>query len=431
MIMDFTGKKLLILGGINLACDIVLRAKQMGIYVIVADYNIDSPAKKIADEGVLIDAMNVDALVSFCKDNSVDGVMTGFIDILLKPCMEVCNRLNLPCYLTDSMIELSTNKIVFKETCELYNVPVPHTYLVGDTLTEDILREVKYPVFVKPLDSSGSRGAGVCYNREDLEVRFENAITYSPTNNAIIEDFIQGREFLMNIIAQDGDYRMISMFDRYSCSDRGAAINYANLSKGPSLSIDSYYGVLEDKVINMFRSCGFKDGLFFLQGYSNDGTITFFEMGCRLGGSYYDLESECIGIDPIKLLISYAFTGRMIDNITDLPSTIGNYNCMGVCVNYLLSSSDKEETIYRIDGVNDIMKMSSCIHCEQRHREGDTYKIDKTIDKPILCVYLKVDNLDQLISEVDYMNSVFDVYNKDGQSLLKEKFCPELLKSII
>ena len=42
----FYGKKLLILGGIKLACDIVKSAKRMGAYVIVADYNEDSPAKK-------------------------------------------------------------------------------------------------------------------------------------------------------------------------------------------------------------------------------------------------------------------------------------------------------------------------------------------------------------------------------------------------
>ena len=47
---EFEGKKLLIIGGVRLACDIVRRAQEMGAYVIVADYDENSPAKIIADK---------------------------------------------------------------------------------------------------------------------------------------------------------------------------------------------------------------------------------------------------------------------------------------------------------------------------------------------------------------------------------------------
>ena len=83
---EFEGKKLLILGGIRLVCDIVKRAQNMGAYVVVADYLTDSPAKLIADEAVLIDALDVDAIVDYCRKANIDGVTTGFVDILLQPC---------------------------------------------------------------------------------------------------------------------------------------------------------------------------------------------------------------------------------------------------------------------------------------------------------------------------------------------------------
>ena len=60
---EFEGKKLLILGGVKLACDIVEQAHAMGAYVVVADYLENSPAKAVADEGVLINAVDADALV--------------------------------------------------------------------------------------------------------------------------------------------------------------------------------------------------------------------------------------------------------------------------------------------------------------------------------------------------------------------------------
>lgn len=419
---ELRGKKILILGGIRLACDIVTRAQKMGIYVVVADYLVDSPAKKIADESVLIDATDVDALVAYCRKAHIDGVTTGFVDVLLQPCFEVCKRLGLPCYLTPKMIEVSTNKIAFKETCNSFGVPVPQTYLVGDQITQEVYERISYPVFVKPLDASGSRGAGICRNREELDHQFKEAVGYSGTRNAIIEDYISGREFLMNFIAQDGEFRMISMFDRYVTADRGSAINYASLSMGPSKAVDYYLNKVNEKVVNMFKSLGFRDGIYFLQGYSEGDKITFFEMGCRLGGSYYDLERKCIGIDPIDMLIRYALSGKMGDDVSSVPVNIGKYKNIAVCVNYLLAG--KEGTIHRISGIEEIKKMSSFVYADQVHFEGYHYESDRTVDKPVLSVYLAANDMEQLVRDINYMNSVIIVQDKDGKSLLKEKFDP-------
>ncbi len=422
----FEGKKLLILGGIKLICDIVIRAKELGAYVIVADYHENSPAKQIADEGVLINALDVDAIVEFCKKARIDGITTGFVDILLQPCYEACKRLGLPCYLTSRMIEVSTNKVAFKETCLQYDVPVPQTYLVGNNIKDEILEKINFPVFVKPLDASGSRGANICRNKNELKTHFPEAVALSASKNAIIEDYLTGREFLMNFIAQDGEFRMISMFDRHTTSDRGGAINYASLSFGPSRAIDFYYDKINSKVVEMFKSLGFRDGIYFLQGFYDNNKITFYEMGCRLGGSYYDLENACIGIDPINMLIEYAFTGIMSNKFSDIPKNVGKYDKIAVCVNFLLKG--KEGTINKIVGVDKIKQMKSHIFLEQRYNEGYYYNDgDNIVDKPILCAYLVVDDFNHLVNEVNHMNSIFYVTDINGESLLMEKFNPENL----
>ena len=422
---ELEGKRLLILGGFNLACVIIRHAQALGAYVVVADYNENAMAKDIADKFALVSATDVDALVELCKKEKIDGVTTGFVDILLQPCYEVCQRLGLPYYVTPKMLTMSTNKIDFKETCNQYGVPVPQTYFIGAKIPDEVYGRINYPVFVKPLDASGSRGAGICHNREELDKQVEIAAGFSVTNNAIVEDYITGREFLMNYIAQDGEFRMVSMFDRYASSDRGGAINYASLSLGPSKAVDYYFDEVESKVINMFRSLGFKDGLYFLQGYSDGNKITFFEMGCRLGGSYYDLERKCIGIDPVDMTIRYALTGKMTENINAIPAHVGRYNNIGVCVNYLLIGG--EETIFEINGIEEIKKMPSYVESEQRQFVGDHYKSDRTVDRPVFSVYLAVANKKEIVEDVNYMNSVFTVVNAEGKSLLKEKFNPELL----
>lgn len=420
---EFEGKKLLILGGIKLECDIVRRAQEMGAYVVVADYNTDSPAKQIADEAVLINAMDVDAIVDYCRTAHIDGVTTGFVDILLQPCYEVCKRLNLPCYLTPKMIEVSTNKAAFKEACQQYGVPVPQTYLIGSSISEEIYAKIQYPVFVKPLDSSGSRGAGACYNREELDARFAEALSYSASGNAIIEDYITGRDFLLDYIAVDSEFRLLSMFDRYVTTDRGSAINYANISISPSNALNNYLNKINDKVINMYKQLGFTDGLLFMQGYADGDRITFFEMGCRLGGSYYNHQKKCLGHDALSMIVRYAFSGKMTENIKDIPIDVACYNGKyALDINFLLKGTD--ETVSEMKGIDEVIHLPSCISTIQYHDIGYHYTKDRTIDRPIYTVEIVVDSEQKVIEDVNSVNRVFDVLNEKGESILLEKYDP-------
>lgn len=423
---EFEGKKLLILGGFYLACDIVKAAQRLGAYVIVADYNPESPAKDIADRFELISTLDVDALEKFCRQEGVDGVTTGFVDILLQPCYDLCQRLGLPCYMTPKMIEVSTNKVAFKEECNRYGVPVPQTYLVGGEITDEVYSKINYPVFVKPLDSSGSRGAGVCNNREELDARFEEALSYSVSHNAIIEDYITGREFLMDYIAVDGEFRVLSMFDRYMTPDRGSAVNYSNISMTPSKAIDKYLDEINDKVIAMYKGLGFTDGVLFMQGYYDGKRITFFEMGCRLGGSYYNHQRACLGHNAIDMVVRFALSGKMTNEIESIPVDIAKYNGKyALDCDYLLKGFD--ETIAKIVGLDEIRKMEGVVEIQQFHDVGYHYVKDRTVDKCIVDIEIVCNSKEEVIEKVNYLNNTFDVLNEKGESLLMTKLNPEAL----
>ena len=422
---EFEGKRLLVLGGITLACDIVLHAQAMGAYVAVADYNVDSPAKAIADEAVLIDATDVDALVEYCKENQIDGVTTGFIDILMPVCYKVCKLLGLPYYATEKMISMSTNKNDFKETCNHYGVPVPVTYLNGSFITDDIYNSIEYPVFVKPLDSSGSRGCGICSNRLELDSQFAEALSYSPSKTAIIEQCLIGREFLLDYIAVDGEFRLLEMFDRYVCADRGSAINYANLSIAPSKSLDLYMQKINDKVVGMFKNLGFTDGLIFLQGHVYDDKITFYEMGCRLGGAFYNCEQACIGLNAIDMIVRYALSGRMVNNIDEIPLDIANFSKYGLSYNFLLNQ--EEGTIAKIEGIDIMENLPSYITSIRPRGVGFNNIIDRTVDKPVITIHMACDNLEQVKKDIKMLNDNIKVTNTHGASMLMQVFDPKEL----
>lgn len=74
---DLKGKKLLILGGIQLSNNIIDSCRKQGVHTIVADYLPDSPAKKNADESYLVSTTDVDAVVKLGQELQVDGIFTN------------------------------------------------------------------------------------------------------------------------------------------------------------------------------------------------------------------------------------------------------------------------------------------------------------------------------------------------------------------
>ena len=141
--MNLKGKKLLVLGGTKLSGEIVQKAKELGIYVIVADYDENAPAKIISDKASMVSAIDVAAVVKLIKDERIDGVLTGFIELLLPFYQQICEKAQLPCYDSKEHIEYGTNKNKFKQLCRDFEVPVVEDYKINNPISKADFDKVK------------------------------------------------------------------------------------------------------------------------------------------------------------------------------------------------------------------------------------------------------------------------------------------------
>ena len=156
--------KLLILGATYHEIDIVERAHNKGIYVIVTDNNLDwskSPAKYVADEAWNISWSDIDALVLECRESKVNGIIAGFSEFRVENMIKLCDKLGLPCTLSMKQLNLTRDKIQFKNLCAKYGIRGVPEYKYGDS--------INFPVIVKPVDRAGSIGINVAYNQEEFE----------------------------------------------------------------------------------------------------------------------------------------------------------------------------------------------------------------------------------------------------------------------
>ena len=248
-------KKLLILGGASVHCKLVSTAKELGCYTIVTDYLEDSPAKKIADESWMINIMDVNSLVEKCRENKIDGVIAGWLDPCQRPYAEICHKLGLHCYGTPEQFFKMTNKHAFKKMCMENGVDVIPEYTETDVQNDT----VEFPVFVKPVDSRGSRGQSVCYSREELLSAIKFAKSESSNGDVIIEKYMKdAHEFQVTYFYVDGKPYLVRTVDSYCGAEENHLEKVVACAISPSRYTELYLSQAHENVIKMFSNLGIK-----------------------------------------------------------------------------------------------------------------------------------------------------------------------------
>ncbi|MBE6922266.1 MAG: ATP-grasp domain-containing protein [Ruminococcaceae bacterium] len=412
------GKRLLLLGGIAHAMEIVRAAQEMGVVVYVTDYYEMSPAKTIADKAVRVSTTDVEALTKFCRDEKIDGVITGFIDSMLPYCEKTCTRMGLPFWGTQEQIEVCIHKGLFKDACRRYGVPLAKEYSLEHDGTglirNEVLEEIKYPVIVKPVDNSGSRGVYVCRNERELEENFRSALSFSKSKQVLVEQCLTGQHVNMYYTLSNGEIYLSAMADRYVDYLDGKSAPLPVCLIHPSRYLEDYLAETDEKIKSMFRGLGMRDGVAFVQGFRcDDGQFVIYEMGYRLnGGGTYSLIEACSGYNQLKMLIRFSLTGQMGE--TEALRQ-GSAKFERLAVNYVLSVSGGE--IDQIRGLDRIRQMDCVCNVIQVRFPGDSISGKGGSAQVIAYVLLVVDDKKALASALDEIKEHVQVTDRDGNDL--------------
>ena len=108
-------KKLLVLAAGLLQIPVIKKAKEMGIFVIAADDDLDAPGMAMADKAIVPGGlMNEDKLVAIAKEEQIDGVIHPCSEVA----MNVMGRINDELHLSGISKEMAiraTNKHLMRE----------------------------------------------------------------------------------------------------------------------------------------------------------------------------------------------------------------------------------------------------------------------------------------------------------------------------
>lgn len=412
----FKGKKLLILGGKPIgSCEIVKYAQSEGAYVIVADYLSDelSPAKQLADETWNISTADINRLALKIKEFSIDGIYTGVHEFNIRRMIEICQLTGLPCYCSKEKWNQVENKELFKEMCREYEIPVTKEYRISLSCFEDQLEEIEYPVVVKPVDGSGSRGFSICTNCEELKEAYKKGRKFSESGEVLVEQFMNYKNsVIINYTLVDGEIIYSGMGDKCSkkIGENGAPIMASVIY--PSLFEKQYIDELNDKVKRMFKCEGYQNGVIWIEAFYNNEKFVFNEMGYRFGGSltYYPVEYRT-GINQLKLQVDYALSVRdksIISKTYKSPNDV--YMVLPVHV--------KPGKIAKIEGIEEIKKSSYFYQIVYVHYIGDEIQDWGSAQQVFAYIHYLANNRKEVEFFAKYIINTLKVYDEDGNNMI-------------
>ena len=417
--MEFRGKRLLILGGSRISCEIIRHAKQMGIVTGVTDwYEWErSPAKQMADEAYYVSTSDIDAMEKLIRNKKFDGIVTGFTDSVLPYYAEICERVGLPAYGTKKQFKVFIDKQKYKKLMREFDVPTIPDYIIDIDNFDETTADIVYPVIVKPSESSGARGITVCYSKDELHTAMDFAAQTSETKEFVVERYIDEQEATIFWLFVNGQYYVMMIGNRHVKHNQEGVIPLPAGYTYPSYVQPRFLSETAPKMEKMFRSIGIKNGMMFMQSKIVDGECWVYDIGYRLTGSleYINLKEMC-GYDPLDMLIHFALTGNMGE--PNIAEKVDPY--LGGKYTYNVSLLCKPGRIAEIKGLDEIRKLPGVIKIVVAHPKGDeiTQKMKGLLAQITIRILGKADSVEQMKKEMFEIQRLVHVISDKGEEMI-------------
>ncbi len=318
-------KKLAIIGAAYYQRPLYQKAKDMGLYVIGFAWADGAVCREMPDKFYEISVTEKERILEICKDEQIDGICTIASDVAAPTVAYVAEKMGL----VGNSYECASranNKYQMRKAFVAAGIPCPEYMRVkGSVCKAEIenLRELGLPLIVKPSDRSGSLGVAKVEKEEDLNSSIEHATECSFKHEAMVEQFIAGREISVEFISYQGKHYPLQITDKVTTE----APHFVELEhhQPADLSAEQYKQIyaLTDRALT---ALGVTNGASHSEyRITEEGKIFVMEIGARMGGDF-------IGAAMVKLSTGYDFVKGVIDVALDMfvPPVFGEHKHSGV-----------------------------------------------------------------------------------------------------
>ncbi|MBQ7617366.1 MAG: ATP-grasp domain-containing protein [Desulfovibrio sp.] len=304
-------KTIMILGAAEGQLNLVKICKKRGYRVICVSIAGNYPCFALADQSYYVDTRAKEEILKLAQSQKIDAITTDQTDVSVPSVAYVAEKLGLKGIGVDKAL-IFTNKYAMRQKAKAKGLAVPD-FGKAQTLKEaqDLAARIGYPLIIKPVDSSGSRGVFKINNAEELAFNFATAQAKSLQGMVIIEEFIRGKEYLADGFAMAHKYQTLDVGDK-----EYFALQNRFVSK---MCMFSSVNNLEDEQAKLVRK-------------TNDALLQAFDLPFGITHAEYILRDE----DKQVYLVECAARGGGVYLSSDLTPLACGFDTNTALLDYLL-----------------------------------------------------------------------------------------------
>lgn len=388
-------KRILMLGGSTSQICAIKKAQSMGHYVIICDYLPNNPGQYVADEFYQVSTTDKDAVLELAQKLNLDGVVCYASDPAAPTAAYVCEKLGFPTNPYRS-VEILTNKDSFRQYLAEHYFCTPKAYhfenfanVLGNC------KKFEYPVMVKPVDSSGSKGVNKVYSEGQLKDAFYDAMKYSRCGRVIIEKFIskKGYQISGDGFAVDGVLKFRCFANEFY-SDKEIK-GYVPLGEcWPCVLDKDVQDRIHMELQRLITSLGMRTGAYNIEVVIDENDdIYIMELGARNGGSLIpQITQYATGVDLVEYTIKAALGEECSDLDMKEPS--------GFWSNYMVHSTNtgKLHRVVLSDEIKD-----NLVEYQTDFKEGDEVQAFENAGHALGTMVFRYDSMEEMFNKIPHL----------------------------
>ena len=366
-------KKLLVLAAGILQVPVIKKAREMGNYVIAADGNPKAVGLPLADKAIVANITDEEVMLRIACEEEIDGVIHPCSEVSMNVMGRINDELGLSGISRETAIR-ATNKHLMREAFERYGAPSPKSFCTNaaDEGWSIFVNEFSHnTAILKPSRNSGSRGVSKISrqtSKEEFMRLFERAMNESRDKSVMLEQFIEGPEFSVEIIVWQGEIHVLTVTDKKTTEtpyfvelghnqpsvfleEIQRKLKDAAIAGVKALGLDNCAAHAELKFAIEREQCKSTRGLPSMSKPAGsklmDGEPYLMEIGARLGGDFISTELTHLstGVDMVAAAINVALGIEPDLKPKEAPK--------GVCIRYFTPLPGKLLTIKNHELLND------------------------------------------------------------------------------
>lgn len=299
----------MVLGAGILQVPVIKKAREMGVFVIAADDDPEAVGLQYADKCVVGKHLfNLEAMLAVARSEKIDGVIHPCSEVAMNTMGYINEKMGLPGIDLQTALR-ATNKEKMRRAFERGGAPNPKSF--GAVSFESAImaaKQIDGDIIVKPSRNSGSRGVTKLskgYSESELRVAVDRAINESRDRSAMIEQFVDGPEFSVEIIVWNKEVHVLQVTDKKTT---GAPYFVELGHNQPSLFPEHIVEAVKSAAIKGVKALEVNNCACHAEIKVQDGHAYIMEIGARLGGDFISTELTHLstGIDMVAAAINVA-----------------------------------------------------------------------------------------------------------------------------